>query len=369
MKSKTTIRLATEHDLAALLKIEQAAFTKDQFSEDQISYLLTDSRATNLLLEYKSEAAASASLVWRKSNKNARLYNIGVDPVFQGKGFGNILLKECEREAIRRGCDKIVLEVREGNHHAVEFYKNHGYTSVRRLKDYYGKGEYGIKMSKDLVNNLPLKVMLPIPYFPQSLEFTCGPACLMMALKYFEKEIEFNRALELALWKESTLIFMTSGFGGTDGYGLALSALKRDLDVFMVMSMDATPLLKSVRRPEKKEVMRIVHNDMKQKAKEKGLGCAFYEFGIEEIISALYQNKIPIVMISTYRLTGSKVPHWVIVTGFDLEHLFIHDTDIESYRSKAKAKNIKIKKNDFLKMTRYGQEVYRCMLLVSEKSG
>ena len=368
MKSKTKIRLATEQDLAALLKIEQAAFSKDQFSEDQISYLLTDSRATNLLLEYKSEAAASASLVWRKSNKNARLYNIGVDPAFQGMGFGNILLEECELEAIRRGCDKIVLEVREDNP-AVKFYKDHGYTFVRRLKDYYGKRQNGIKMSKDLENNLPLKIKLPIPYFPQSLDFTCGPACLMMALKFFKKEMEFNRALELALWKESTLIFMTSGFGGTDGYGLALSALKRNLDVYMVMSMDSTPLLKSVRRPEKKEVMRIVHNDMKHKAKEKGLGCAFYEFGIEEIISALYQNKIPMVMISTYRLTGSKVPHWVVVTGFDSEHLYIHDTDTESYPSKAKAKNIKVKKNDFLKMTRYGQEVYRCMLLLSKKSG
>jgi len=70
-------------------------------------------------------------------------------------------------------------------------------------------------------------------------------------------------------------------------------------------------------------------------------------------------------MISTYRLTGDRVPHWVIVTGFDNKYIYIHDPDIASYKKReSKARNIKIEKAEFLRMSRYGKEVYRCILFI-----
>ena len=365
MKSQYQIRLATEHDLNALFHLEQVAFATDRFTKDQIDYLLTESRATTFILEKKSEIAGSACLLWRRSHQGARLYNIAVDPAFQGKGLGRILLDECELEAARRECNRITLEVREDNLQAIAFYIKRGYEIVGSMKDYYHDGTTGLKMSKVLKLVVPGRERLKVPYYSQTLDFTCGPACLMMALKFYRPEIELSRALEMALWKEGTLIFMASGFGGTVGYGLALSALTRGLDCQMVMSMDSTPMLKSVRSSEKREVMRIVHTDLKRKAKKAGLGTSFYEYNIDDIISTLYRGMIPIVMISTYRLTGDRVPHWVVVTGFDEENVYIHDPDISSYRKNRKlARNLRIEKSEFLRMSRYGKEVYRCFLLV-----
>jgi len=190
----------------------------------------------------------------------------------------------------------------------------------------------------------------------------------MMALKYFQPAIELTRALELTLWKEATLIFMASGYAGTDGYGLALSALTRGLSCQIIMSMDRTPMLRSVRIPEKREVIRIVHKDMKRKARAAGLRSAFFDYGIDEIVSALHRGMLPIVMISTYRLTGDRVPHWVVVTGFDKEHVFIHDPDQTPYRkNQSRARNLRLEKKEFLKMSRYGKEVFRCLLIVGER--
>jgi len=368
MSRQYPIRLATEHDLAELVRLENAAFETDRFTKDQIEYLLTRSRATTFILESKHMVAGSACMLWRKSHQSARLYNMAVDPVFQGKGFGIRLMRECELEAARRGCDRMTLEVREDNHGAIRFYERLGFEYVRTMLDYYHDGSPGIKMAKTLSLAVPQTILFNVPYYAQTLDFTCGPACMIMALKYFYPEMEITRALEMTLWKEATLIFMAAGFGGTDGYGMALSAITRGLNCRLVTSMDTPPMLKSVRIQQKREIMTVVHNDLKRRARRAGLGCETYEYGIDEIVSALHRGLIPIVMISTYRLTGDRVPHWVIVTGIDQDHVFIHDPDIPSYKkNKAKARNIRIEKTEFLRMSRYGKEVYRSLLIVGPK--
>ncbi len=367
MSHKIRIRLASERDLSALTSLEELAFDSDRFTRDQIDYLLTRSRATTFILERGPALAGSACVLWRKSHQGARLYNIAIDPSFQGRGYGDRLLQECELEAARRGCHIITLEVFQENKRALRFYEKNGYIVTRNLPDYYGPGSSGFKMSKELHLAVPSKLRLDVPYRAQMLDFTCGPACMMMALKYFIPQIELTRALEMTLWKEATLIFMASGYGGTDGYGLSFSAVRRGLSCRLIISMETTPMLKSVRSQQKREIMRVLHNDMKRNARRAGVSSATYEYGIDEIISAIHRGLVPIVMISTYRLTGDRVPHWVIVTGFDEENVYIHDPDLASYRrNKSRARHLRIEKSEFLRMSRYGKEVYRCLILVGK---
>lgn len=368
MTAKYNIRLAAGQDLDSLVKLEEAAYEKDRFTHDQILYLLTKSRSTTLIVENNSSAVGGAYILLSRLHHGARLYNIAIDPAYQGQGIGYDLLKECELEAARHGCKKMTLEVRTDNEGAIKFYKKMGYNILRQIPDYYLDGTAALKMAKEIDIDLPSQVKYKVPYYFQTVEFTCGPSCLMMALNYYNPEIELSRALEMTIWKEATLIYMASGFGGADGYGLALSALNRGLTCHLVTSMDKTPMLKSVRSPEKREVMKIVHADLKRKAKRSGLTNAIYEFGMEEIIAALYRNVLPIVLISTYRLTGDRIPHWVVVTGFDKEHFFIHDPDLVSYKNRqARARNLRIEKSEFLRMARYGKEVYRCLILIGKK--
>ena len=49
-------------------------------------------------------------------------------------------------------------------------------------------------LMNDLYNNLPI---LDVPYFQQTRISTCGPAALMMVMKYWDNSFEFSRRIEL----------------------------------------------------------------------------------------------------------------------------------------------------------------------------
>ena len=73
--------------------------------------------------------------------------------------------------------------------------------------------------------NAPL--LAAVPHYRQTLDFTCGPSSLMMAMKALDPAVEMSRALEMKLWKEATTIFMGRGHGGKGALGLPLSSHRR----------------------------------------------------------------------------------------------------------------------------------------------
>jgi len=365
MTAAGEIRLASVRHLKELVRLEQVAFAADRFSEEQIEYLLTRAHASVFVIERDSRVAGAAYVLWRHTAGKARLYNIAIDPSFQGQGLGLSLMTECELEAARRRCTHMLLEVRTDNRGAIRFYEKLGYAVIATLPDYYEDGSPGLKLAKELDAAAPDKVRLRIPYYAQSLGFTCGSASLMMALKYLVPETELNRTLELNLWKEGTLVFMTSGIGGTGPFGLALAARHRNLSARVILSSERTPFVASVRKQSKREVMRLINEDLRKKALSAGVVVSYFKFALEDILSAVYRSCIPIVLVSTYRLTGDRQPHWVVVTGFDRRCLYIHDPDLESYRKREhRARNLPVEHQEFLRMSRYGKDVLRSLVLI-----
>lgn len=55
------------------------------------------------------------------------LVAIGVDPLYQGKGYGSLILKEFEKRAGNIGFKRIGLSVRKNNHQAIAAYKKNGW--------------------------------------------------------------------------------------------------------------------------------------------------------------------------------------------------------------------------------------------------
>jgi ribosomal-protein-alanine acetyltransferase len=359
------LRLGSQRDVEALFRLEKAAYERDLFTEDQIEYLLTRAHATVIVAEDRGATVGAAYMLWRKSLSLGRLYNIVVDPSRQGEGLGARLLDECELEAARRGCAQISLEVRVDNDHAIRFYKKRRYRVAAEVADYYEDGTTAFKMIHELKLAVPDRIRLKIPYHAQTLDFTCGPSCLMMAFKFFDPRTALDRNLELELWREATLIFMTTGVGGTGPYGLALAARRRGFSARVLSSTDKAPFVASVRSPDKREVIRLVHRSLKEDALEAGVAAATYDFKLDDITSAVYRGLVPITLISTYRLTGDRAPHWVVVTGFDRDSIFIHDPDEASYHhDRIKARNIRVSRGEFQRMSRYGKEVYRSAILI-----
>lgn len=67
----------------------------------------------------------------------AEVLSIAVDPAREGRGLGAVLLTELMREAARRECDDVVLEVRVDNDRAQRLYRRFGFSSVGVRKGYY----------------------------------------------------------------------------------------------------------------------------------------------------------------------------------------------------------------------------------------
>ncbi|NLO79854.1 MAG: ribosomal protein S18-alanine N-acetyltransferase [Xanthomonadaceae bacterium] len=67
----------------------------------------------------------------------AHLLNLCVDPDYQRRGLGRLLLEHVLRQAGRTGADQIFLEVRPSNVAALQLYHAMGFIEVGRRKGYY----------------------------------------------------------------------------------------------------------------------------------------------------------------------------------------------------------------------------------------
>jgi [ribosomal protein S18]-alanine N-acetyltransferase len=148
-----TCRVATPDDLDELVRLERVAFAKeDWFPRHRFKELIEtpDQHAVLVHPAGASRLAGDAILFWRKGSATARLYNIVVDPEFQKGGFGSRLLEYAEDTARRRGCRRLVLEVRANNAQAIAFYQRKGFRHFGTLAAYYPDGTAALRYEKFL---------------------------------------------------------------------------------------------------------------------------------------------------------------------------------------------------------------------------
>ncbi|MDY7115676.1 GNAT family N-acetyltransferase [Halomonas sp. SSL-5] len=155
------LRRATGHDLDALFRLEQSAFTGDRFSRRQLWHLLNRAHAETWTLERDAQALAPArllgygTLLFRRGSSRARLYSFCVHPEFRGTGLGRQLLEALEGAAREHGSDRLGLEVRADNRAALALYRRMGFRLERWLPEYYEDGCAAWQMLKALETAAP----------------------------------------------------------------------------------------------------------------------------------------------------------------------------------------------------------------------
>ncbi len=363
------IRTATYEDLDDLLEIENRCFVLDRFSRRTFRYLLTKANAETIIDEGKEAVRGYATVLFHAGISLARLYSIAVDPVFQGQSIGKTLINKAEEKALAQDCVAMRIEVRRDNTQALSLYEALGYRRFDIVDDYYEDHMEAIRLEKSLAPHLKPD-MVRIPFYEQTLEFTCGPSALIMAMKTLDPSIAPNRTLELRLWRESTSIFMTSGHGGCGPYGMTLSAYHRGFDVEVYVSEDNPLFIDSVRSPEKKEVIRIVQKDFMDEINELPIKLTQESLTIAEIQQKFEEGGIPLVLISSYRIYHEKSPHWVVVTGFDEKYIYVHDPYVDKDMGKTATDciNMPILRRDFERMARYGKAGLKAILIIKKMS-
>jgi ribosomal protein S18 acetylase RimI-like enzyme len=351
-ESDAVIREAEYSDIDALVSMENRSFTGDRLSRRSLAYLLKKGNATTLLDECDGTIRGYALVLYNKGTSLARLYSIVVDPDFRGLGFGLKLLEAAEHDALENECVIMRLEVRQDNEAAIGLYRKHGYRVFDTVPDYYEDHASAIRLEKSLVPHLKPE-MVRVPFYRQTVDFTCGPAALMMAMKALDPGMKISRKMEMRIWRESTTIFMASGLGGCGPFGLALAAYRRGFDVEIYINDTSTLFIDSVRSTQKKEVMRLVQEDQLEE--------------IEELPIRIHHRVMDVHEMSIYH---EKTPHWVVVTGFDEKYVYVHDSfvDYDNEKTEADSINMPILKKDFERMSRYGKAGQKAVIILSMRT-
>lgn len=339
-------------------------FPGDRLSRRELRHFLLKAHADLWVYVEDGKVLGDAIVLYRRGFASARLYSLVVDPSARGRGVAAALLQQAEKAALDVGCVLMRLEVREDNHAAIRLYQQHGYQIVGHAADYYEDHSSAIRMRKALIPQPPPDLR-PVPYYPQSLDFTCGPAALMMAMKSLGLDVALSRGLELQLWREATTVFMMSGYGGCSAHGLGVAALRRGLAATVYSRDEAIPFLDTVRSAEKKEVISLSHAQFLEEFAQLGGRTIIKNFTVQDVIAELEQGALPLVLISTYRLYGEKMPHWLLVVGYDRNFLYLHDPYIPEGTDRADSINLPLRREDFERVSRFGKARHRYMLAVS----
>lgn len=361
------IRKAKVTDLPQLVVLENTCFDYDQLSRRNFQWMIKKGHSLFLVLEYKSTLIGYGLVLINRGTSLARLYSICTLKDYQGHGLASKLIAELETKASEdEDCAYLRLEVKENNKSAIKLYEKLGYTKFTEKEDYYDDGKAAFCYEKR-IRVLKKTPRLNVPYYQQGTEFTCGPSCLLMAMKTFSPKLDMSLSKELQIWREATTIFMTSGHGGCGPHGLALSAWRRGYKAEMYLSHNDVLFIDSVRNAEKKKIISLVHKDFEKKIAETNIKVHKKKFTLLDLKEVLRTGGIPLVLITTYHFDNNRAPHWVVVTAYDESFVYIHDPDEEGDHSGVISRvHIPIPEDQFLKISRWGKDKLAATVVVYE---
>jgi hypothetical protein len=157
---------------------------------------------------------------------------------------------------------------------------------------------------------------LSVPFYRQAVQFTCGPACLMMAMKFFQPSLHLTRELEFDIWREANLVECY----GASKEGLALAAAMRGFEVYTMGRSLRHSFVDAIQDKIPNidyAVLELFYNDTRKRFRSMSLKNKCAQIELATIRRILVRSHLPILLTST-SVFGEKedLPHWVIVTGY-----------------------------------------------------
>lgn len=350
------LRQATTADLDALVRLENLCFDEDRISRRSFRRFLEVPRDRLIVATLAGELVGYALVLMNAATRLARIYSIAVSPSARGQGAGENLIRAAEQEAVEAGRIVMRLEVREDNQSAIGLYERLGYRQFGTYRDYYEDHGNALRFERRILFYEPSGNFPEVPYYPQTTDFSCGPAALIMAMAALDEGQSLSTLEELKLWREATTIFMLAGHGGCGPHGLALSAWNRGFHASAWISKEGALFKDTVRNEDKKRVLELVHEGFLHDIGKTEIELRHDPLTLEGMERALHQGRIPVILISTWQLNRSRVPHWVTVCAIDDQFVYLHDPeiDVEAGETVADKQYLPIDRRIFDKMSRYG---------------
>ena len=166
---------------------------------------------------------------------------------------------------------------------------------------------------------------LEVPFYRQTMDFTCGAACLVMVLSFFDSGFVMGRDSEMDLWREGTSVLAL----GMGRYGLSLPLLRRDCTVKIRTNVKGIEFLERISRrlgPHEMSIFREIYMERKDRAIRMGLvEEETQDFGEKEILEAFNEGKVPVLLTDASALGDDEAPHWIVITGIEDNMLYFNN--------------------------------------------
>jgi [ribosomal protein S18]-alanine N-acetyltransferase len=131
------IRPATSSDVPALIALERDIAEAAHWTAEQYRDVFNNSVPRRMILIVEQEACVQGFLAARSIDAEWEIENLGVASNLRRHGTGTALTREFLRVARADGGTTVLLEVRESNTAAREFYLKLGFVQDGRRKAYY----------------------------------------------------------------------------------------------------------------------------------------------------------------------------------------------------------------------------------------
>ncbi|MGB6580953.1 MAG: ribosomal protein S18-alanine N-acetyltransferase [Streptosporangiaceae bacterium] len=132
------LRKMNRADMAGILALERELFPEDAWTPEMFAaeFAQPASRRLYLVAEEGTALIGYAGMMFTGGSQ-ADVVTLAVHPDRWGKGTGTALLTALVDEAIKRGYQEVLLEVREDNPRARQLYLRHGFAEVGIRRGYY----------------------------------------------------------------------------------------------------------------------------------------------------------------------------------------------------------------------------------------
>ena len=167
-----------------------------------------------------------------------------------------------------------------------------------------------------------------VPYYAQSSDFTCGPACVLMVMKHFEPDLEIGRELEFEVWRQCNMI----GIRGADPFGLSIPLIDAGYNVRLITRSSKTVNSEYWKRrlrrrfsSEEIELSIFGMKDNKQRAIRRNLLVTYKRPVVADIVRGVRGDYVPIALVHMGVIHSLNIPHWIVVTDADEEQVVFND--------------------------------------------
>ena len=165
---------------------------------------------------------------------------------------------------------------------------------------------------------------LDIPFYRQHYDFTCGPASLMMAMKYLDNDMRLGKNLEIDLWREGTLVTVYA----TSRYGLAYSAAVRGFSARVTSNTGGIDFIDRYVPPLNDPDMQVLTNlfyERRTRCRKLGVRERQETITGKTIGTSLFLNHVPLIVTNSLFYSEEDLPHWVAVTGIDDKFIYFNN--------------------------------------------